>query len=45
MSKKDKKEALMNFYQDKRSLASVPSSKVIPTLKAKTEGTSKGKEI
>ena len=34
MSKKDKNEALLNFYQDKRSLASVPSSKVIPKNKA-----------
>jgi hypothetical protein len=34
MSKKDKTEALLHFYQDKRSLASIPSSKAIPTFKA-----------
>jgi hypothetical protein len=45
MSKKDKTEALLHFYQDKRSLASIPSSKVIPTLKAQEEGRNKDKAI
>jgi len=45
MSKKDKNEALLNFYQDKRSFANVPSSKVIPKFKEPKKSRKRGEEI